>query len=316
MTLPVRRSRLTQRREACVNRPDDDRETRSERQGHAFARRSRARLCGRDVEGRRRQPGPRHGDRRDQAGSGRADDDGQAATWSTASASPMAASSSRWPIPPSPLPATPTMSASSRRRATSPSSGRASSATAGRDRARNLAQRPIRHLRRARHGGRHRDRRVSRPFPHHRRHLAAGRGYRDQTEINDQGNARWPSTKLESTGSGYRAEMDDAERASRDEIMALQTKRLAWSLAHAYDNVAHYKKAFDKAGVHPSDFRQLVRPRQIPVHGQDRSARQLPLQHVRGPPRKTGARPRLIRHHRQADRGRLYPGPISTCGRT
>ena len=51
--------------------------------------------------------------------------------------------------------------------------------------------------------------------------------------------------------------MDDAERASRDEIMALQTRRLAWSLAHAYDNVAHYKKAFDKAGVHPSDFRQL-----------------------------------------------------------
>src|SRR5260370_12052083 len=64
-------------------------------------------------------------------------------------------------------------------------------------------------------------------------------------------------TKLKSSGSGYHAEMDDAERASRDEIMSLQTKRLAWSLAHAYDNVAHYKKAFDKAGVHPSDFKQL-----------------------------------------------------------
>src|SRR5471032_1478265 len=51
--------------------------------------------------------------------------------------------------------------------------------------------------------------------------------------------------------------MDDAERASRDEIMALQTKRLAWTLAHAYGNVAHYKKSFDAAGVHPSDFRQL-----------------------------------------------------------
>src|ERR1700723_556377 len=63
------------------------------------------------------------------------------------------------------------------------------------------------------------------------------------------------STKLRE--SGYRAEMDDTERASRDQIMALQTKRMAWSLAHAYDNVAHYKKAFDKAGVHPSDFRQL-----------------------------------------------------------
>ncbi|HVX76206.1 MAG TPA: hypothetical protein VHB49_08770, partial [Bradyrhizobium sp.] len=65
------------------------------------------------------------------------------------------------------------------------------------------------------------------------------------------------STNLKSRGSSYSAEMDDIERASRDEIMALQTRRLAWSLTHAYDNVAHYKKAFDQAGVHPSDFRRL-----------------------------------------------------------
>jgi phenylacetate-CoA ligase len=56
---------------------------------------------------------------------------------------------------------------------------------------------------------------------------------------------------------GYSPEMDDAERASRDEIMALQTRRLAWSLAHAYDNVAHYRRAFDEAGVHPYDFKHL-----------------------------------------------------------
>jgi phenylacetate-CoA ligase len=65
------------------------------------------------------------------------------------------------------------------------------------------------------------------------------------------------ATKLQSNATGYVPELDDAERASRDEIMALQTRRLAWSLAHAYDNVAHYKRAFDKAGAHPSDFRQL-----------------------------------------------------------
>src|SRR4051794_31608991 len=65
------------------------------------------------------------------------------------------------------------------------------------------------------------------------------------------------STSLKSKGDTYRPDLDAAERASRDEIMALQTKRLAWSLAHAYDNVGHYKKAFDKAGVHPRDFRQL-----------------------------------------------------------
>jgi len=65
------------------------------------------------------------------------------------------------------------------------------------------------------------------------------------------------STKLQPGSSGYLPEMDDTERASRDEIMALQTKRLAWSLSHAYHNVAHYKATFDKTGVHPSDFRQL-----------------------------------------------------------
>src|SRR4030095_11904503 len=65
------------------------------------------------------------------------------------------------------------------------------------------------------------------------------------------------STSLKSKGDAYRPELDDAERASRDEIMALQTRRLAWSVKHAYDNVGHYRRAFDKAGVHPSDFQQL-----------------------------------------------------------
>src|SRR6202140_3859860 len=67
-----------------------------------------------------------------------------------------------------------------------------------------------------------------------------------------------------SNKSGYIAELDQAERASRDEITALQTKRLAWTLAHAYDNVAHYRNAFDKAGVHPKDFRQLSDLRNFP----------------------------------------------------
>jgi phenylacetate-CoA ligase len=66
------------------------------------------------------------------------------------------------------------------------------------------------------------------------------------------------STKLKEGGNVYRAELDAHERASRDEIITLQKQRLAWSLKHAYDNVAHYRKAFDKAGVHPSDFRELA----------------------------------------------------------
>jgi len=50
---------------------------------------------------------------------------------------------------------------------------------------------------------------------------------------------------------------DPIERASRDEIQALQRQRMAWSLHHAYGNVPYHRAAFDAAGVHPSDFRDL-----------------------------------------------------------
>jgi phenylacetate-CoA ligase len=58
--------------------------------------------------------------------------------------------------------------------------------------------------------------------------------------------------------------LSQVERASRDEIMALQRERLAWTLRHAYDNVPHYRATFDAAGVHPSDFRELPDLAQFP----------------------------------------------------
>ena len=51
--------------------------------------------------------------------------------------------------------------------------------------------------------------------------------------------------------------LEPIETASRDEIAALQLERLQWTLRHAYDNVAHYRKAFDSAGVGPGDCRSL-----------------------------------------------------------
>jgi len=51
--------------------------------------------------------------------------------------------------------------------------------------------------------------------------------------------------------------LEPIERASRDQIAAVQTERLKWSLKHAYDNVAAYKQKFDAAGVHPDDFKRL-----------------------------------------------------------
>ncbi|MGJ8569994.1 MAG: phenylacetate--CoA ligase PaaK [Hoeflea sp.] len=54
-----------------------------------------------------------------------------------------------------------------------------------------------------------------------------------------------------------RASLDPIEIASRDEISALQLKRMKWSLAHAYENVAHTKASFDAKGVHPDDLKSL-----------------------------------------------------------
>ena len=51
--------------------------------------------------------------------------------------------------------------------------------------------------------------------------------------------------------------LEPIEKASVDELRALQLQRLKWSLAHAYANSPVYKAKFDEAGVHPDDLQQL-----------------------------------------------------------
>jgi phenylacetate-CoA ligase len=53
-------------------------------------------------------------------------------------------------------------------------------------------------------------------------------------------------------------DLEPIERASRDEIAALQLQRLQATLRHAYTHVAHYRHAFEAAGVHPDDCRTLA----------------------------------------------------------
>ena len=52
--------------------------------------------------------------------------------------------------------------------------------------------------------------------------------------------------------------LDPAERMSVDELRVLQLERLQWTLRHAYQNVPHYRRTFDAAGVHPDDCRELA----------------------------------------------------------
>jgi phenylacetate-CoA ligase len=52
-------------------------------------------------------------------------------------------------------------------------------------------------------------------------------------------------------------ELEAIERASHDELAALQLERLQWTLRHAYENVAHVRARFDASGVRPDDCRTL-----------------------------------------------------------
>jgi phenylacetate-CoA ligase len=52
--------------------------------------------------------------------------------------------------------------------------------------------------------------------------------------------------------------LEPIERASVDELRALQLKRLQATLQHAYANSPVYRAKFDAAGVHPADCRSLA----------------------------------------------------------
>jgi phenylacetate-CoA ligase len=53
-------------------------------------------------------------------------------------------------------------------------------------------------------------------------------------------------------------DLEPIEKASRDELQALQLLRLKSTLQAAYERVAHYRTAFDAAGVHPNDLKSLA----------------------------------------------------------
>lgn len=51
---------------------------------------------------------------------------------------------------------------------------------------------------------------------------------------------------------------ESIEFVSRDNLVALQLKRLKLTLKNAYENVTFYKKSFDKNHVHPDDLKELA----------------------------------------------------------
>ena len=53
------------------------------------------------------------------------------------------------------------------------------------------------------------------------------------------------------------SELEPIEKASQDELQALQLQRLKATLQNAYTNVPHYRKSFDDQGIQPDDLKTL-----------------------------------------------------------
>ncbi len=60
------------------------------------------------------------------------------------------------------------------------------------------------------------------------------------------------------TAEAAREVYDPIERASVDELRALQLTRMRKSIGHAYDNVAHFRLKCIASQIHPDDLKQLV----------------------------------------------------------
>ena len=60
------------------------------------------------------------------------------------------------------------------------------------------------------------------------------------------------------------AQLEPIERASADELQALQLSRLQWSLRHAYEHCAPYRLKCQRAGVEPAQLRSLADLRHFP----------------------------------------------------
>ena len=179
-----------------------------------------------------------------------------------------------------------------------------------RRRARCTAAGPRRHLRRARDerpgraGGR-----VPRPLAHREGNPPAGVSRRQTTNREE--------ARHDDRAHPAREGLDAIETASRDEIAALQLERMKWSRAPRLRELALLPEAVRRrTACIPDDLADARRPREVPLHREAGPARHLSLRHVRRAARAARAHPRLLRHHRQADRGRLHARTTSTPGPT
>jgi phenylacetate-CoA ligase len=80
------------------------------------------------------------------------------------------------------------------------------------------------------------------------------------------------------------AELEPIERASRDELAALQLERLRTVVTRAYENVPFYRDRFDRTGAHPSDLHDLDDLARFPFLEKEHFREQYPFGLLAVPP--------------------------------
>src|SRR5580765_3746205 len=81
----------------------------------------------------------------------------------------------------------------------------------------------------------------------------------------------------ESGRRGSPTGLEPIERASKDELAALQLARLRATLEHAYENSPHYRETFQAADVHPDDLRSLGDLAKFPFTAKEDLRRRYPF---------------------------------------
>ena len=90
--------------------------------------------------------------------------------------------------------------------------------------------------------------------------------------------------------------------------------RLQWSLAHAYDNVPHYRRKFDAAGCIRGDLKSLADLAKFPFTIKADLRDNYPFGMFAVPREQVVAHPRVVGNDRQADGRRLHGARTSTRG--
>src|SRR5262249_54581559 len=99
--------------------------------------------------------------------------------------------------------------------------------------------------------------------------------------------------------------LEAIETASRDEIAAVQTRRLKRTLENVYENVPLYRRKFDAAGVSPSDFKHLDDLNHFPFTTKQDLRENYPFGMLRSQG-SASCGTRFVRHYSETYRRRLH----------